>query len=98
MIRWNSVRTPNRIATAFPAGAAADIRSLGAGAARGSERGFVIREIGYFLHVLGMRDLIAFVENEDRPAFNSQFLDQSSVIRTERAILMVGKHLDLVDA
>ena len=100
MIPWNSVQT-SISAAAPPAGAAAFIRCLrryGARASGGRERSFVVREIGYFLDVLGMTNLVVRIENKDRSTFDSQLLDQSSVIRAEGPIFVVGEHFDLIYA
>src|SRR5450759_411266 len=72
-----------KAAAALPARAAAFARRLRRWGARASGRrkcGFVVREIGYFLDILGMTNPVVRIQHENRPAFNSQFLDQSSVI------------------
>ena len=50
------------------------------GAAGRRQRGFIVRVIRDFLDVLGVLDGVVLVHHENGPAFNSQFLDQSSVI------------------
>src|ERR1035438_10529645 len=86
MTWWNSVQT-SKGAAGFPAGAAAFNRRLrrrGARAAGRRESGFVVREIGYFLDIFGMTNPVVGIENKNRPALNSQVLDQSSIIGAER--------------
>src|SRR3954454_13912730 len=98
MIPWNSVQTP-KDAAALPAHAAAFTRRLrrrGARAAGSRQSGLVIREIGYFLHILGMTNFVLRIQDKNRPAFDSQILNQSSVICAERCIFVVGKHLYFV--
>src|ERR1017187_3734372 len=89
----------NREQPRFPLGAAFYVRPLrrcGARASGRRQRGFVVREIGYFLDVLGMANLVVRIQHEDRPALNSQFLDQSSVICAEGRIFVVGEHFQVI--
>src|ERR1019366_4572930 len=72
------------------------LRHFGARASGRRQRGFVVREIGYFLDVLGMANLVVRVKHKDRPALNSQFLDQSSVICAEGRIHVVGEHFQVI--
>src|ERR1017187_506269 len=72
------------------------LRRWGARASGRRQRGFVVREIGYFLDVLGMANLVVRVQHENRPALNSQFLDQSSVICAEGRIFVVGEHFQVI--
>src|ERR1035441_665142 len=98
MVPWNSVQT-SKGGAALRARSAAHTRRLLRWAARASGRrksGFVIREIGYFLDVLGMTNLVSRVQHENRTAFYSQFLDQSSVIRSEGRIFVVGEHFHAI--
>src|ERR1035441_7118280 len=100
MTWWNSVQT-SQGAAGFLAGAAAFNRRLrrwGARAAGRRESGFVVREIGYFLDILGMTNPVVGIENKNRPALNSQVLDQSSIIGAERRIFVVGEHFHLIHA
>src|ERR1039457_1407266 len=100
MISWNSVQT-SKGAAGFPAGAAAFNRRLrrwGARAAGRRESAFVVREIGYFLDVLRMTNPVVRIQFKNRPALDSQVLDQSSVISAERRIFVVGEHFHLIHA
>src|ERR1035438_2612904 len=100
MIPWNSVQT-SKSAEALPARAAAFTRRLrrwGARAAGGRESGFVVRGIGYFLDILGMHNFIVRIQDENRPALDSQIFDQSSVICAEGRIFVVGEHFHLIHA
>src|ERR1035437_6062837 len=98
MIPWNSVQT-SKGAAAFPALAAAFNRRLrrwGARAAGRRQSGFVVREIGYFLDILGMTNPVVGIQHKNRPTLDSQVLDQSSVICAERRIFVVGEHFHLI--
>src|ERR1035438_1546970 len=100
MTWWNTVQT-SKGAAGVPAGAAAFKRRLrrwGARAAGRRESGFVVREIGYFLDILGMTNPVVGIEDKNRPALDSQVLDQSSIIGAERRIFVVGEHFHLIHA
>ena len=77
-----------------PQAVAAAERAIG----RAGQRGFVVREIGHFLHVLRMADPVLLVQNENGAALDAQFLDQRAVGGAEGAVLVVGEHLHVVHA
>src|ERR1017187_8373439 len=98
MTWWNSVQT-SKGAAGFPAGAAAFKRRLrrwGARAAGRRESGFVVREIGYFLDILGMTNPVVGIQHKNRPTLDSQVLDQRSVIWVERRIFVIAEHFHLI--
>src|SRR5579862_447042 len=77
------------------------VQARGSVSNRGTGRGqrcFIIREIGHFLHVLRVLYGVVLVHHENGAAYDAQFLDQGAILAAERAVLMVRKHLDLVDS
>src|SRR5260370_21267826 len=76
-------------------------RGSGAGGVSGcvfcsGEGGIIIRMVGHLFDILYVADEVFPVEHKNRPAIDSQILDQRAIGFAERARAMVGQHLDPV--
>src|SRR3984957_19755377 len=64
----------------------------------GGEGGIIIGMVGHLFDILYVPDEVVSVQHENRPALDSQILDQRTVGFSERTGAMIRQHLDPVHA